>query len=94
MRAIRRPGIVLRFSWSSGKGGSLRFPVACSICAWQRELPEGPEDQALVAAAMDFGDYTEFMTRLDVHRERVARHFIPIVNATDALARIEQQHGG
>jgi len=43
--------------------------------AQTHDLPTGGEDQALVAAAMGFDDYAEFMRRLDAHRERVSRHF-------------------
>ena len=43
--------------------------------AQTHELPAGSADQALVAAAMGFDDYAEFMRRLDAHRERVSRHF-------------------
>ena len=43
--------------------------------AQTHELPEGGEDQALVAAAMGFHDYADFMRRLDAHRAQVSRHF-------------------
>ena len=43
--------------------------------AQTHELPQGPGDQALIAAAMGFEDYARFMARLDVHRENVSRHF-------------------
>ncbi len=43
--------------------------------AQTHELPAGDEDQALVAAAMGFRDYAEFMHRLDAHRGQVSRHF-------------------
>jgi glutamate-ammonia-ligase adenylyltransferase len=43
--------------------------------AQTHELPAGSEDQALIARAMGFDDYTAFMSRLDAHRERVSRHF-------------------
>ncbi|HUX25222.1 MAG TPA: bifunctional [glutamate--ammonia ligase]-adenylyl-L-tyrosine phosphorylase/[glutamate--ammonia-ligase] adenylyltransferase [Burkholderiales bacterium] len=43
--------------------------------AQTHDLPTGGDDQALVAAAMGFDDYAEFMRRLDAHRERVSRHF-------------------
>ncbi|MGP1685229.1 MAG: bifunctional [glutamate--ammonia ligase]-adenylyl-L-tyrosine phosphorylase/[glutamate--ammonia-ligase] adenylyltransferase, partial [Giesbergeria sp.] len=43
--------------------------------AQTHELPAGGADQALVAAAMGFHDYAEFMRRLDAHREQVSRHF-------------------
>lgn len=38
-------------------------------------LPADGDDQARVAAAMGYGDYAEFMRRLDAHRQRVSRHF-------------------
>jgi len=43
--------------------------------AQTHDLPTGGDDQALIAAAMGFDDYAEFMRRLDAHRERVSRHF-------------------
>jgi len=43
--------------------------------AQTHDLPVGREDQDLIATAMGFGDYAEFMTRLDAHRARVSRHF-------------------
>jgi glutamate-ammonia-ligase adenylyltransferase len=43
--------------------------------AQTHDLPTGGEDQALIAAAMGFDDYAEFLRRLDAHRERVSRHF-------------------
>ena len=43
--------------------------------AQTHELPADSGDQALIAAAMGFGDYAAFMTRLDAHREQVSRHF-------------------
>jgi glutamate-ammonia-ligase adenylyltransferase len=43
--------------------------------AQTHELPVGSEDQALIAGAMGFHDYAEFMTQLDAHREQVSRHF-------------------
>lgn len=38
-------------------------------------LPENPEDQTLVAAAMGFSGYQNFLQQLDVHRTNVTRHF-------------------
>ncbi|MBE0620264.1 MAG: bifunctional [glutamate--ammonia ligase]-adenylyl-L-tyrosine phosphorylase/[glutamate--ammonia-ligase] adenylyltransferase, partial [Burkholderiales bacterium] len=43
--------------------------------AQTHELPQSEEDQALVAAAMGFQDYAEFMRRLEAHREQVSGHF-------------------
>ena len=43
--------------------------------AQTHELPLGDVDRALVAAAMGFRDYAEFMRRLEAHREQVSRHF-------------------
>ncbi len=43
--------------------------------AQTHELPEGSEDQALVARAMGFDDYGGFLRALDAHREQVSRHF-------------------
>ncbi len=43
--------------------------------AQTHDLPEGGEDQALLARAMGFDDYAAFMRRLDAHRELVSRHF-------------------
>ncbi|MDE2365633.1 MAG: bifunctional [glutamate--ammonia ligase]-adenylyl-L-tyrosine phosphorylase/[glutamate--ammonia-ligase] adenylyltransferase, partial [Betaproteobacteria bacterium] len=38
-------------------------------------LPENAADQALIAAAMGFADYGDFLQRLDDHRGNVTRHF-------------------
>jgi [glutamine synthetase] adenylyltransferase / [glutamine synthetase]-adenylyl-L-tyrosine phosphorylase len=38
-------------------------------------LPENPADRFLIAAAMGFSSYDEFLQRLDRHRLNVARHF-------------------
>ncbi|MBP8162531.1 MAG: bifunctional [glutamate--ammonia ligase]-adenylyl-L-tyrosine phosphorylase/[glutamate--ammonia-ligase] adenylyltransferase [Propionivibrio sp.] len=38
-------------------------------------LPTSDEDRALIAASMDFRDWASLLAVLDVHRERVARHF-------------------
>ena len=43
--------------------------------AQTHELPPDRGDQALVATAMGFDNYADFMTRLDVHREQVSHHF-------------------
>ena len=43
--------------------------------AQTHELPAGDENQALIARAMGFRDYAEFMRRLEAHREQVSRHF-------------------
>ncbi len=43
--------------------------------AQTHELPQVPEDQARIAAAMGFDGYDRFMARLDAHRENVSRHF-------------------
>ena len=56
--------------------------------AQTHELPSSENDQALIAAAMGFGDYAGFTTALDAHRERVSRHFddvfaAPAENAHD-----------
>ena len=38
-------------------------------------LPEQPEDQALIAAAMGFGHFAALLEELDDHRAAVSRHF-------------------
>jgi len=38
-------------------------------------LPLNPADQDLIATAMGFSDYTNFMQQLDIHRKNVTRHF-------------------
>ena len=38
-------------------------------------LPGQQEDQALIAAAMDYADYGALGTQLDVHRARVTQQF-------------------
>lgn len=38
-------------------------------------LPENPEDQTLIAAAMGFSGYHDFLQQLDIHRTNVTRHF-------------------
>ena len=38
-------------------------------------LPTSDEDRALIASSMDFPDWTSLLAVLDVHRDRVARHF-------------------
>jgi [glutamine synthetase] adenylyltransferase / [glutamine synthetase]-adenylyl-L-tyrosine phosphorylase len=38
-------------------------------------LPEQPTEQALIATAMGFTNYGEFMQQLDLHRMHVTRHF-------------------
>ena len=38
-------------------------------------LPVNPADQSLIATAMGFSDYTNFMQQLDIHRKNVTRHF-------------------
>ncbi|MCX8086227.1 MAG: bifunctional [glutamate--ammonia ligase]-adenylyl-L-tyrosine phosphorylase/[glutamate--ammonia-ligase] adenylyltransferase [Rhodocyclaceae bacterium] len=43
--------------------------------AQTHRLPQAPEDQARVAAAMGFTDYPALLAELDDHRQAVARHF-------------------
>ncbi len=38
-------------------------------------IPDNPEDQILIATAMGFADYQEFLRQLDVHRKNVTNHF-------------------
>lgn len=38
-------------------------------------LPENTQDQTLIAAAMGFSGYQNFLRQLDVHRANVTRHF-------------------
>ncbi len=38
-------------------------------------LPENPQDQARIAAAMGFANYESLLMELDDHRQTVARHF-------------------
>lgn len=38
-------------------------------------LPENTGDQTLIAAAMGFSDYQNFLRQLDIHRTNVTRHF-------------------
>lgn len=38
-------------------------------------LPLNPDDQNLIATAMGFPDYADFMWQLDIHRKNVTRHF-------------------
>jgi glutamate-ammonia-ligase adenylyltransferase len=38
-------------------------------------LPMNPIDQDLIATAMGFPDYADFMQQLDIHRKNVTRHF-------------------
>ncbi|MDN5836262.1 MAG: bifunctional [glutamate--ammonia ligase]-adenylyl-L-tyrosine phosphorylase/[glutamate--ammonia-ligase] adenylyltransferase [Nitrosospira sp.] len=40
-----------------------------------QDLPENPADQVLIAAAMGFSGYADFLRRLDSHRSDVTRHF-------------------
>ena len=43
--------------------------------AQTHNLPEKPEDQALIAASMGFADYAALLAELDDHRAGVSRHF-------------------
>ncbi|MBE0614801.1 MAG: bifunctional [glutamate--ammonia ligase]-adenylyl-L-tyrosine phosphorylase/[glutamate--ammonia-ligase] adenylyltransferase [Burkholderiales bacterium] len=43
--------------------------------AQTHELPDGEDDQALVATAMGFDDYAGLLARLDTLRAQVSRHF-------------------
>lgn len=60
-----------------------------------QNLPQNPDDQALIARAMDFADYAGFLQHLNIHRKNVARHFELIFAsprksaAHDTLARLK-----
>ncbi|MDQ3185765.1 MAG: bifunctional [glutamate--ammonia ligase]-adenylyl-L-tyrosine phosphorylase/[glutamate--ammonia-ligase] adenylyltransferase [Pseudomonadota bacterium] len=60
-------------------------------------LPENPADQALIAIAMGFSVYVDFLQKLDSHRGNVTRHFEQIFVAPqeshtlDILARLWQE---
>ena len=47
-------------------------------------LPENSADQVLIAAAMGFPDYADFLQRLDFHRGYVTRHFELVFAAPEA----------
>ncbi len=51
--------------------------------AQTHELPAGEEDQALVAAAMGFADYSGLLGRLDTLRAQVSRHFDDVFAAPE-----------
>ncbi|WP_430231198.1 bifunctional [glutamate--ammonia ligase]-adenylyl-L-tyrosine phosphorylase/[glutamate--ammonia-ligase] adenylyltransferase [Nitrosomonas communis] len=65
-----------------------------------QNLPDNPEDQALIAAAMGYTDFAEFLQQLDIHRNHVARHFELIFAAPrkspahDILASLWQEQAG
>ncbi len=65
-----------------------------------QNLPEHPEDQALIAAAMGYPCFADFMQQLDIHRNNVARHFELIFAAPrkspahDILASLWQGQSG
>jgi [glutamine synthetase] adenylyltransferase / [glutamine synthetase]-adenylyl-L-tyrosine phosphorylase len=40
-----------------------------------QEIPQAPEDRAVIAEAMGFADHAAFLAVLDRHREAVSRHF-------------------
>ncbi|SEQ82759.1 glutamate-ammonia-ligase adenylyltransferase [Nitrosomonas sp. Nm51] len=44
-------------------------------------LPQNPEDRQLIATAMGFAHYEDFLQQLDVHRMHVSRHFELIFSA-------------
>ncbi len=48
-----------------------------------QSLPENPDDQQRVAAAMGFNDWQALLMELDDHRQNVARHFAAIFAAPD-----------
>ncbi|MEK7438008.1 MAG: bifunctional [glutamate--ammonia ligase]-adenylyl-L-tyrosine phosphorylase/[glutamate--ammonia-ligase] adenylyltransferase [Pseudomonadota bacterium] len=51
--------------------------------AQTHELPAGENDQALVAAAMGFADYSGLLGRLDTLRAQVSRHFDDVFAAPE-----------
>ena len=63
-------------------------------------LPENSADQALIAAAMSFPGYADFLQQLDIHRGNVIRHFELVFaapeasQARDALAWLWQEQTG
>ncbi|SDX95869.1 bifunctional [glutamate--ammonia ligase]-adenylyl-L-tyrosine phosphorylase/[glutamate--ammonia-ligase] adenylyltransferase [Nitrosomonas sp. Nm33] len=65
-----------------------------------QNLPENPEDQELIAAAMGYPGFANFLQQLDIHRNNVARHFELIFAAPrkspthDILANFWQEQAG
>ena len=54
--------------------------------AQTQSLPDDPQDQQRVAAAMGFTDWQAFAMELDDHRQNVARHFAAIFAAPEGQA--------
>lgn len=65
-----------------------------------QNLPDKPEDQELIAAAMGYPHFSELLQQLDVHRNNVTRHFELIFAAPrkspahDILASFWQAQAG
>lgn len=65
-----------------------------------QNLPQQPDDQMLIAKSMGFGDYTDFLNQLDLHRQNVTRHFEQIfaarrkVTQHDIFARATPEQTG
>jgi len=49
-----------------------------------QDLPSDMENQTILAEAMNFADYAEFLGVLDLHRENVSRHFNQIFSIETA----------
>lgn len=52
-------------------------------------LPESPSDQALIAVAMGFHGYDDFLRELDSHRRNVTRHFEQIFAAPQKPQKLD-----
>jgi [glutamine synthetase] adenylyltransferase / [glutamine synthetase]-adenylyl-L-tyrosine phosphorylase len=52
--------------------------------AQTQRLPERPDEQALIAEAMNFPDYDSFLTALNKHREIVISHFEGVFSAEES----------
>jgi glutamate-ammonia-ligase adenylyltransferase len=50
-----------------------------------QELPEKPEDQALIALAMGYADYSSMLEVFNAHRDIVSRHFEHIFSTQEAV---------
>lgn len=63
-----------------------------------QNLPDDPLDQALIAAAMGYPSFADFLQQLDIHRNHVTRHFELIFAAPrkspahDILTSLWQEH--
>ncbi|HEU0187462.1 MAG TPA: bifunctional [glutamate--ammonia ligase]-adenylyl-L-tyrosine phosphorylase/[glutamate--ammonia-ligase] adenylyltransferase [Gallionellaceae bacterium] len=51
-----------------------------------QDLPEKAEDQAIIAAAMGFADYTAMLQVLDAHRDFVSRNFNEIFSTEETAS--------